>query len=107
MSNSIEGTSAALSSALTANTQRSYEIKNQEGTSGVRSVTTAGSDTLQLTGDAMKLQEAGESVANKEPSFDVRKVEALRKEIAEGRYQVDADQIASRLMAQDAALGQA
>lgn len=60
-------------------------------------------DTITLTGDAMELSEMKQHPSAN--SFDVKKVEAIRRELAEGTYSIDNDRIAAKLLDIDDQLG--
>lgn len=64
-----------------------------------------GDDTVQITGDAMHMQSLEKSLSRGGGSFDVERVAAVRQAIADGRYQVNPERIASRLIASDKSLG--
>jgi len=62
-----------------------------------------GDDTVQITGDAMQLQSLGRSLSPG-PAVNHQKVEAVRLAIAEGRYTINPERIAAKLMSAEAAL---
>jgi len=62
-----------------------------------------GDDTVQITGDAMQLQTLGKSLSPG-PAMDTQKIESVRLAIAEGRYQINPERIAARMMSAEAAL---
>jgi negative regulator of flagellin synthesis FlgM len=80
----------------------------QSAYSGAASDAAAGSsrgaDTVQITGDAMKLQSLEKSLSGSS-SFDAKRVAEVRAAIADGRYRVNPDRIASRMIDSDAQLG--
>ena len=55
-------------------------------------------DKLTLTRDALQMEALDRSMS-RGASFDVKRVEALRTQIAQGSYQVDAERVASKLLA--------
>jgi len=59
---------------------------------------TPSQDKLTLTGDALEMEALDRSMS-RGASFDVKRVEALRTQIAQGTYQVDAERVASKLLA--------
>lgn len=61
-------------------------------------------DTVRLTGDAMQMQELERSLA-KTAAVDVKRVDEVRRAIAEGRYQVDPERIAAKLLQSERSLG--
>ncbi|MDB5967600.1 MAG: Anti-sigma-28 factor FlgM family protein [Hydrocarboniphaga sp.] len=71
---------------------------------GASSPSSRGDDTVQITGDAMKMQNLEKSLASSR-SFDAERVAAVRQAMADGSYKIDPERIASRLMASDAQLG--
>ncbi len=98
MSNSID-TSSAIAPTLTSATDRLSSARSAYTSAASTAAPAARSteDTVQITGDAMQLQSLDRSIGG-EPSFDSARVEALRAAIAEGRYQVDADRVADKMM---------
>jgi negative regulator of flagellin synthesis FlgM len=74
-------------------------VKSNAGgtqTSAARSNTLA-DDTVELTDTASRLNQLTQDVA-KVDGVDVERVEAIRQQISEGSYQVDADRIAEALV---------
>lgn len=61
-----------------------------------------GDDTVQITGDAMQLHNLGKSLSSG-PALNSEKVEAVKLAIAEGRYAINPERIAARLMSAEAA----
>lgn len=57
------------------------------------------SDSLRLTGESARLQQAIEREVGMPASLDVEKIHAIRAAIAGGTYQVSPHEIASRLLA--------
>lgn len=58
---------------------------------------TLADDTVELTDTASRLNQLTQDVA-KVDGVDVERVEAIRQQISEGSYQVDADRIAEALV---------
>lgn len=56
-----------------------------------------GSDSVQITDRARELQSLA-SRLSKEPSVDTEKVSRLRQEIADGRYSVNNQRLASKIL---------
>lgn len=56
-------------------------------------------DRLQLSGEASGLISAQREIASAEPNLDQVKIDALRAAIANGTYQINPQEIASRLLA--------
>ena len=54
-------------------------------------------DLLDLTGKAKELQSLQQDLA-KSPEFDAARVSELRQAIADGRYEVNAERIADKLL---------
>ncbi|WP_428312292.1 flagellar biosynthesis anti-sigma factor FlgM [Hydrocarboniphaga sp.] len=63
-----------------------------------------GDDTVEITGDAMKMQSLEKSLSGT-TSFDAKKVAEVRQRIADGQYQINPERIAERLVTSDALLG--
>ena len=84
---SARSASAAYGSAASDNTE-----------AGKRS-----SDTVQITGDAMQMQSLEKSLSGS-TSFDAERVAAVKAAIADGRYQVNPERIASKMIDSDKAL---
>ena len=61
------------------------------------SVASKPADSVQLTDTAARLAELQADVAVAD-GVDIERVEAIRQQIADGSYQVDADRIADALM---------
>jgi negative regulator of flagellin synthesis FlgM len=74
------------------------------GTSDAAPAGSRGADTVQITGDAMQLQSLEKSLSGSS-SFDAKRVAEVRAAIADGRYQVNPERIASRMLDSDALLG--
>ena len=62
-----------------------------------KSQETPGSDTVSLTDSARLLQKLEENVANT-PVVDSLRVDALKKAVQDGSYQIDAGNIADKLL---------
>ncbi|ESP95503.1 MULTISPECIES: flagellar biosynthesis anti-sigma factor FlgM [Pseudoalteromonas] len=58
----------------------------------------AASDSVSLTPQAQQLKGLQDK-AQQTPAFDSKKVEELKKAIAEGKYQVDAEKLAKNIAA--------
>jgi negative regulator of flagellin synthesis FlgM len=83
----------------------SRPAKSTGGTSSSVSAKSGSQDTVNLTDDAMQLQDVDKSVS-RGPSVDVKRVAALRQSIANGTYTINADSIATKLLSMDRTLGQ-
>lgn len=104
MSAKIEGSLGVAATVAVAGLSRKAPVakSGQEGSSTSRS----DADTLQLTGNAMQLQDIHQAVSDS-PGFDAKRVESLRSQIASGSYKVDEYSIASKLMSMDSSLSSA
>lgn len=103
MSNTIDSPPGI---ALTAKAERVSQARSAyAGNSGGATATAARSDdTVKITGDAMQLQTLDKSIGSG-PAFDNPKVAALRLAINEGRYQVDPQRVASKMLGAVPSLG--
>ena len=63
-------------------------------------------DTVQLTDSAKQLRQLEEILAN-QPVTDTKRVEEIKQAIASGEYEVNAEQIAEKLLQLDKELGKA
>ncbi len=66
--------------------------------------TAAAGDKLSLSAQADRLSTLTR-IAAASPDIDTAKVEALRAQIAEGNYEIDADRLASSMLQADRQLG--
>ncbi|QYJ88767.1 flagellar biosynthesis anti-sigma factor FlgM [Shewanella halotolerans] len=57
---------------------------------------TVKSDSVSITSQAQQLQSA-QAKLNDIPEIDIKKVEQIKAAIAEGRYKIDADKLASNI----------
>ena len=64
----------------------------------------AGSDSLTLTDEALGLQALESSRAKGDGSFNMAKVDAIRRSIADGTYRADPHKIAAALVDMEAQL---
>ncbi|MEW6187359.1 MAG: flagellar biosynthesis anti-sigma factor FlgM [Thermodesulfobacteriota bacterium] len=71
--------------------------KQNPGTSGEVSSTAKQSDQVNLSGKAKELNEL-KQVINQLPEVRTDKVEALKKAIEEGRYEIDAFKVAGKIL---------
>jgi negative regulator of flagellin synthesis FlgM len=65
----------------------------------------AAADSVRITGEAEGLQALGRQLGTSPAGIDVARVQALRAAIADGSYQIDAGQIATRMIDLDRQLG--
>lgn len=63
-------------------------------------------DSVQFTDQAKSLQQMQAAIANM-PVVDTEKVEAIREAILEGRYKIDAERVAQKLLDLEKALDEA
>lgn len=66
---------------------------------------TAPADRVSLTGDAEGLKAMGRQLGAAPAGIDMARVNALRAAIADGTYSVDAQTVATRMLALERALG--
>lgn len=71
-------------------------VRGDENASSSK-VTSKPADSVQLTDTAARLAELQAEVAAAD-GVDIERVEAIRQQIADGSYEVDADRIADALM---------
>lgn len=64
------------------------------------------SDSVQFTDQAKNLHQLQEAIAEM-PVVDTEKVEAIREAIVEGRYQIDGERVAQKLLDLEKALDKA
>lgn len=62
-------------------------------------------DTLSLTGTASQLRSLEKSLASL-PVVDVQRVDSVKREIANGNYEIDAPRIADKMIQMESALNQ-
>ena len=61
-------------------------------------------DSVSLSGEAQVLQRLTDQI-NAAPDVDLDKVEAIKQAISEGRFEVNPEKIAERMLEQDSLLG--
>ena len=66
---------------------------------------TVETDSVRLTGEAANLQALERQLGTQPPDIDMARVEAARAAIANGSYRIDAQQIASKMLALENQLG--
>ena len=94
--------------------QNSVNQSRTQGVSGERSRAAASEgggenrneqvDTVELSAEVQALQNVEARIRDL-PEVDEARVESIRNAIAEGRFEVDADRIAARLLSLERALG--
>ncbi|MCG8488977.1 MAG: flagellar biosynthesis anti-sigma factor FlgM [Candidatus Thiodiazotropha sp.] len=77
--------------------------KAQGGRAAAATSTTGGSDSLNITGDAGKLQELEGRIANM-PIVDAQKVEAVQQALANGSFTIDPQTCADKMLAMELSL---
>lgn len=103
MSNQING--SAPPSALTTELAASTSTRIRAG--GDRSAPVsapAPPDSLRLTGEAAGLQALERSLGTAPAGIDAARVDQVRAALADGSYRIDAQEIASRMLAFEEAL---
>jgi flagellar biosynthesis anti-sigma factor FlgM len=73
------------------------------GPSAVAS-TSAGGDTVHLTGDAMQFKDLSQTLS-RSPAVDVKRVAEMRSSIASGQYTINDKAVAAKLLMFDRKLG--
>lgn len=101
MTNSID---SAVDGAIHRIGERRNPARAPDGASGARDGASGKSaDLLDLTGRARELRALQQELA-RSPAFDTQRVDALKDALASGRYEVDAERIADKLLALEAKL---
>ncbi len=77
-------------------TKRTETEKQQQTATEKSSSSPAATDSVQLTQSGKQLSELANRL-DKIPSVDSERVEAIKKAIADGSYEIDAERIASKL----------
>lgn len=93
MSTKIDGTLGISSTALSSIGSKPGVSKPSSDSSSTK----VEGDTVHLTGNAMQMQDLHEAVS-KSSAFDSKRVEALRTQIAQGRYQINDHSVASKML---------
>lgn len=102
MNNSINGLPAR--SAPPSETRNAGTATTPSATDASKAAPGSGSDRVDLTESARAIRDS-EQVQGSAPAVDAGRVEAIRREIAEGRYNVSAERIADRLLGIERQLG--
>jgi negative regulator of flagellin synthesis FlgM len=74
-----------------------------ESSAGGKTTAQAAGDNVSLSQEAQVLGRVEQAMKNS-PEVDEAKVSAIRQAIAEGRYQINSERIAERMLAQDDSL---
>jgi negative regulator of flagellin synthesis FlgM len=77
--------------------------KAKGGNGATATSTTGGGDSLNITGDAGKLQELEGRIANM-PIVDGQKVEAVQQALANGSFTIDPQTCADKMLAMELSL---
>jgi negative regulator of flagellin synthesis FlgM len=92
--NAPNGRSSVQGNERTAGAQA--ELASNAPKAGTVSASTG--DTVQLSPEAQRLQEAPDKL-NAQPAVDQERVAKLKQSIADGSYQVDSQRVAAKLLA--------
>lgn len=96
------GASQALRAAELSSTSTARTHAGGDRSQPVAAATPA--DSMRLTGEATGLQALERSLGGGGAGLDVAKVNEVRVALADGSYQIDAKQIASRMLALESEL---
>ena len=96
MVNEIKGTQQNIVSAVTNKQSAGHAEKEQPSQVSKEKSSNPGTNKVTLTDTAAKLRELESSVAN-QPVVDTQRVEAVKKAIADGTYQVDSKRTAEKM----------
>ena len=77
--------------------ERPIAVGRSAATGSAGAPLAARGDAVSLTEDARLLQQAAAAAAAA-PDIDMDRVDSVRRELAEGRYQIDAEAIAAKLL---------
>jgi len=98
MTNSINGAPRNRSEILSDQSNKTVKSeKANTSTDNSQSTSASTADTVSITGEANRIRELQNSLAEV-PDIDMEKVEAIKQEIANGNYPIDAERIASNLI---------
>ncbi|ODB44282.1 flagellar biosynthesis anti-sigma factor FlgM [Pseudoalteromonas sp. BMB] len=100
MVNQVNGQNQSTSVANNVKQQKAELQRNDANSASVKSpaIPKAAADSVSLTPQAQQLKTVNEK-AQQSSGFDDKKVEELKKAIAEGKYQVDAEKLAKNIAA--------
>ncbi|WP_440055598.1 flagellar biosynthesis anti-sigma factor FlgM [Pseudoalteromonas sp. T1lg65] len=100
MVNNINGQNQSSSVANNVKQQRAELQRNEANNASSKTPASpkAAADSVSLTPQAQQLKGLNEK-AQQSSGFDEKKVEQLKKAIAEGKYQVDAEKLAKNIAA--------
>ena len=100
MVNNVKGQSQSNSTLNNIKQQKAELQKSDANQAAVvaKAPQKAATDSVSLPPQAQQLKSLQET-AQQQPAFDSKKVEALKKAISEGKYQVDAEKLAKNIAA--------
>ena len=96
MANSIDGVGGSRINPAQQQVQAA-EVRENERPAEERREREAPSDRVSLTPEAQRLKALEANVAQ-QPVVDAQKVERIRNELAQGRYQIDPERVADKMM---------
>jgi len=102
MNQKIEGSLSALVRPVPVSVERRLPAASAECAQSIAPARPG--DSLRLTGEAAGLQ-ALQRELTAAPAMDMAKVDAVREALASGRYQINPDTIAARMLELDQQLG--
>ncbi|GEK10843.1 flagellar biosynthesis anti-sigma factor FlgM [Pseudoalteromonas peptidolytica] len=100
MVNQVNGQNQSSTVANNVKQQKAELQRNEVSATAAKAPATpkAAADSVSLTPQAQQLKTVNEK-AQQSSGFDDKKVEELKKAIAEGKYQVDAEKLAKNIAA--------
>lgn len=102
IANTVTGKSGHVNENQLANKVNNPLNKNATAQPNQAAVTT---DTVNITGAASQLQALEKQLANL-PVVDVQRVDAIKREISNGTYEIDAPLIAEKLIQMESAINE-
>jgi len=98
MNNTINGTPRNRSDIQNEQSNKTTRADNiSTKPDSAQTPTTQSEDTVSITSEASRIRELQNSLVDV-PDIDLEKVEAIKKEIANGNYPIDHERIASNLL---------
>ncbi len=98
MNNTINGTPRNRSDIQNEQSNKTTRADNvSTNPDAAKTPATQSEDTVNITSEASRIRELQNSLADV-PDIDLEKVEAIKKEIANGNYPIDHERIASNLL---------
>lgn len=95
MSSKIDNTYGPQGPAAAARARQAQAVQ-PNASPGKPAAAVAPGESVKLTGEAQMLAQAGKA-ASEAPDVDMKKVSELRDKVRDGRYQVNAERVASKL----------